>query len=293
MTWRCTVLRAGRFRLDGGGMFGVVPKAIWSRMTEVAEDNTIPLQCNCLLLERDGRRVLVETGNGEKWSEKERAIYHLQRRTVLDALAERDLDPGDIHDVVLTHLHFDHAGGLTRWAPDGVTPIPAFPNARIHVQEREWRDADANRAVMTRTYLRSHLDPVAEAMELVDGEAEILEGIRVLPVPGHTWGQQAVLVDAEAGTLCFPGDVMPTVHHAGDAFNMGYDIEPYTNMGTKRDLLRRAAAEDWTIILDHEPGDPAVRVREDAERPGRMVLEPVTGAVTVAEDAVDAVDAAD
>jgi glyoxylase-like metal-dependent hydrolase (beta-lactamase superfamily II) len=274
MTWRCTVLRAGSFRLDGGGMFGVVPKALWSRMTDVAEDNTIPLQTNCLLLEDGDRRVLVETGNGEKWSDKERAIYHLERRTVLDALAERDVDPGSISDVVVTHLHFDHAGGLTRYAPDGTTPIPSFPNARIHVQEREWRDADANRAVMTRTYLRSHLDPVAAATELADGEATILDGIRVMPVPGHTWGQQAVIVETTAGTICFPGDVMPTVNHAGDAFNMGYDIEPYTNMRTKRSLLERAAGEGWTVVLDHEPGEPAVRVREDPDRPGRYRLEP-------------------
>lgn len=276
MSWRCTVLRAGSFRLDGGGMFGVVPKALWSRMTDTAEDNTIPLQCNCLLLEDGDRRVLVETGNGEKWSDKERAIYHLERRTVVDALAERDLDPGDIDEVVLTHLHFDHAGGLTRWAPDGVTPMPTFPNARIHVQEREWRDADANRAVMTRTYLRSHLDPVADAMELLDGEQTVTDGIRVMPVPGHTWGQQAVIIESTDGTLCFPGDVMPTVNHAGDAFNMGYDIEPYTNMLTKRSLLERAAGEGWTIVLDHEPGEPAVRVHADADRPGRYRLEPVT-----------------
>lgn len=276
MSWRCTVLRAGGFRLDGGGMFGVVPKALWSRMTDVAEDNTIPLQCNCLLLEDGDRRVLVETGNGAKWSDKERSIYHLERRTVLDALAERNIDPADIADVIVTHLHFDHAGGLTHWGPRDQTPLPSFPNARIHVQEREWRDADANRAVMTRTYLRTHLDPVAGAMELLDGEQTVLDGIRVMPVPGHTWGQQAVLVETTDGTICFPGDVMPTVHHVGDAFNMGYDIEPYTNMLTKRSLMERAAGEGWTIVLDHEPGEPAVRVMADPAKPGRYRLEPVT-----------------
>lgn len=272
MAWNCTVLRAGNFRLDGGGMFGVVPKALWSRMTDVADDNTIPLQCNCLLLEDGDRRVLVETGNGEKWSDKERSIYHLERRTVADALTERGIDPADISDVILTHLHFDHAGGLTRWADDGETPVPAFPNARVHVQDREWRDADANRAVMTRTYLRSHLDPVAESFMRHDGDATIVDGIRVTPAPGHTWGQQAVIIETTRGTVCFPGDVMPTRAHVGDAFNMGYDIEPFTNMVTKRSLLAEAEAEGWTIVLDHEPGEACVKVARDPDRPKRIVL---------------------
>ena len=279
MSWSCTLLRAGSFRLDGGGMFGVVPKALWSKMTDAADDNTIPLQCNCLLLEQGGTRVLVETGNGDKWSDKERSIYHLEERTVLDGLAEHNVDPGSIDHVVLTHLHFDHAGGMTRpgRSGDGAdkdNAVTNFPNAAVHVQTREWADADANTAVMSRTYLRSHLDPIATQIQKHDGVSTILDGIRVMPVPGHTWGQQAVLIDGTHGTICFPGDVVPTVNHAGSAFNMGYDVEPYTNMKTKQSLFTRAHEEQWTIVLDHEPGNPVVRVTPHAKRAGVMQLTP-------------------
>lgn len=261
-TWNWTILRAGAFRLDGGGMFGVVPKALWSRMTEPDDANRIGLQTNCLLLEDGSTRVLIETGYGDKWSEKERGIYALEPRTVVDALREHGVDAESIDHVIVTHLHFDHAGGLT----GGPDAAPCFPNARVHCQRREWEDACANRAVMTRTYLRNHLDPVAAAVELHDGDDEVLPGIHVDPAPGHTWGQHLIRFADGKGTLAFPGDVMPTVHHVGPAFNMGYDIEPYTNMQTKQTLLERAARESWRLILDHEPGDPVVRVAQDGDR---------------------------
>lgn len=260
--WNWTLLRAGLMRLDGGGMFGVVPKALWSRLVEPDEQNRIPLQTNCLLLECDGRRVLVETGCGDKWTDKERAIYGLEQRCVLDALAEVDVSPESIDRVVVTHLHFDHAGGLTR-VVDGVA-VASFPNADVVVQRREWDDANANRSTMTGTYLRTHLDPVADVLCLVDGAAEVEPGLRVLPDPGHTWGQQAVLIDAADGKLCFPGDLLPTVHHLGAAWSCGYDMEPYQSKLTKTWLFERACDEGWLLVLDHEPGDAVHRlVRND------------------------------
>jgi glyoxylase-like metal-dependent hydrolase (beta-lactamase superfamily II) len=253
------LLRAGTFHLDGGSMFGIVPKAIWS--TDDA----------------DGTRVLIETGYGDKWSGKERGFYALEHRTVTDALREADVDPaaGDIDHVVVTHLHFDHAAGLTTLDADG-QPVSQFPGAKIHIQKREWEDALANRSTMTRTYLQSHLEPIADQVVLHDGEDEIFSGagIRVFPVPGHTWGQQAVQFDDEHGTIVFPGDVMPTTNHVGPTFSMAYDVEPYTNMLSKRSLLERAAGEGWRIAIDHEPGDPVVTVAPDATRPGRFTLHP-------------------
>ncbi len=251
-------------------MFGVVPKAIWSRLTTPDDENRIPLQTNCLLLEDGTNRVLIECGYGEKWEEKERRIFALESRTVIDALAEISIDPADLTHIILTHLHFDHAGALTRWnaARDAV---PTFPNATIFVQRTEWNDALANRSTMTRTYLRSHLDPIEDRVELVDREADVLPGIRVMPMPGHTWGQQAVFFNDEAGIVCFPGDVMPTVNHAGLAFSMGYDMEPYTNMHSKQRLLDRALLEGWRVVLDHEPGHAVVSVAREGER---CVLKP-------------------
>jgi len=261
-TWNWTLLRAGLMRLDGGGMFGVVPKSLWSKLMEPDEKNRISLQTNCLLLESDGRQVLIETGCGDKWTDKERAIYGLERRCVLDALAERDVEPASIDRVIVTHLHFDHAGGLTRL--DGEHAVPCFPNADVVVQQREREDANANRSTMTGTYLRTHLDPIADQLHLVDGAVDVEPGIRVLPDPGHTWGQQAVLIDTADGTLCFPGDLMPTVHHLGAAWSCGYDMEPYQSKLTKTSLFERACDERWLLVLDHEPGKAVHRlVRND------------------------------
>lgn len=271
--WRWRLLRAGAFRLDGGAMFGLVPKNLWARMTPADDQNRIGLQTNCLLLERDGTRVLVETGYGGKWSDKERGIFAMEPRTVVDALAEVGVAPGEIDHVVVTHLHFDHAAGLTALEDDGATARPVFANADVIVQRLEWDDACANKSTMTATYLQSHLAPIADRVRLVEGEVEVLPGIHVFPLPGHTWGQQGVRFADGDGVVCFPGDVLPTRNHAGPAFNMAYDQLPYQNLLTKRALFARARAEGWRLVLDHEPGEPVVRVVEDPERPGRDALE--------------------
>ncbi len=261
--WDWAVLQAGTLRLDGGGMFGVVPRAIWSRLTLPDDANRIGLQTNCLLLRSDDRTVLVETGCGDKWSAKTRTIFAIEDRTIIDALGEQGVSPGDITDVMVTHLHFDHAGGLTR--VDGDDVVPVFENAAVHVQGREWEDALANRSTMTGTYLRTHLDPIADRVSLLDGEQVILPGVRSWPMPGHTWGQQAVLIDTAEGVVCFPGDVCPTRHHIGAPYSMGYDMLPYQNMLSKRLLLERAAAESWTLVLDHDPDHAVFRVHADGD----------------------------
>lgn len=254
-------------------MFGVVPKTIWSKFIETDEKNRIPLQTNCLLLDDGESKIVIETGYGDKWSDKERAIYALEHRTVADALREKNIDPAEIDHVIVTHLHFDHAGGLTTFHASGEA-IPVFSKAKVHVQKQEWDDALANRSTMTKTYLRNHLDPIAEAIVKHDGETEAIpgSGIIVQPMPGHTWGQQAVRFHDRDGVVCFPGDVMPTANHVGLAFSMGYDMEPYTNMLSKRKLLERAADEHWKLVIDHEPGHPVVSVKQDGEHPTRFTL---------------------
>ncbi len=255
-------------------MFGVVPKVLWQKLATPDESNRIDLNCNCLLLRNATDTVLIETGYGGKWTEKDRTIFAMQQRTIVDALCEIDIAPTDITHVIVSHLHFDHAGGLTH-LNDAGDPVSSFPNARIFSQQREWDDALANRSTMTRTYLRNHLDPVASQMQLVDGETEVLPNITVWPVPGHTWGQQAIRFEDGNGMVAFIGDVMPTVQHIGLAFSLAYDMEPFTNMLTKRDLLSRASSENWRIALDHEPGDPIVTVAPDPQKHGRYVLNAV------------------
>lgn len=252
-------------------------------------------------------RVLIETGFGDKWSDKDRDIFAIERRTVVDALAEVGVTPEQIDLVIVSHLHFDHAAGLTQVGEGtghqalgngksgasgtgvsgaGVSSaiVPTFPNARIVVQRREWEDALDNRSTMTKTYLRDHLDPIADRVILVDGETEIddripgiprgVGGITVWPLPGHTWGQQGVRFHDAGGVVAFVGDVIPTINHVGLAFSIGYDMEPWTNMQTKRALLDRACREGWRLALDHEPGPhPVVRVAAHPDRKGQWVLE--------------------
>ncbi|MCI0363942.1 MAG: MBL fold metallo-hydrolase [Phycisphaerales bacterium] len=271
--WTWQLLRAGSFRLDGGGMFGVIPKTIWSKLAAADHNNRIGLQTNCLLLDNGEVKVLIETGFGDKWTDKERGFWDLERRTIVDALREKGVEPDQINHVVVTHLHFDHAAGLTAMNPAGIA-VPTFPRADIFVQKTEWGDALENKSTMHRTYLRSHLDPIAQRVKLIDGEREILEGITVFPMLGHTWGQQAVRFQDQRGTVCFPGDVMPTVHHVGPAYSLGYDMLPYHSMISKHRLLQTAAEDHWRLALDHEPGQAVVGVQRDRERDDRFVLTP-------------------
>lgn len=293
--WRWRVLRAGGFMLDGGAMFGVIPKPLWTRMVTPDERNRIPVQTNCLLLERDGKIVVVEVGNGDKFGAKERDIYGMEDRSILDALHEADCRPADVDMVIVTHLHFDHAGGLTRKprSGEGDAPQLTFPNARIVTQRREWEDAIANRSTMSKTYLREHLteevrerllqvegvtppDPVSEIGD-VGGElfpgTEVAPGIEVVRMPGHTWGQQAVRFrSADGGTVVFVPDVMPTANHASAAANMAYDVEPWVSMRMRMRLLHEASEKGWVLALDHEPGEAVVRVEADGTKPGAYSL---------------------
>ena len=257
-------------------MFGLIPRTVWTRWLEPDEQNRMALQQNTLLLEGEGRRVLIAPGVGDKFGPKERGIYALEERSVHDALAEADCDPASIDAVIVTHLHFDHAGGLTRLHPENHDrTVLSFPNAEIIVQSREWEDAIANKSTMHKTYLSNHLtDAVAEHARLVDGAQEVLPGLRVVDCPGHTGGQLAVLFDnAGGGTTVYVPDVLPTRYHARATPNLAYDVEPYTSMVQRMRMLELAADHDWTLILDHEPGHPAFKASPDPEKAGVYVLE--------------------
>jgi glyoxylase-like metal-dependent hydrolase (beta-lactamase superfamily II) len=314
--WR--VLRAGTFKLDAGSMFGLIPRVVWSRNVPVDDRGRMTVRHNCVLLESEangpqGRpiRALIETGSGDKPDAKSREIFELGPWTITDALRAAGVEPEQLDAVLVTHLHFDHAGGLTRlarpqetpdwsgpgWAGD-VAVVRTFPNAKVWAQAREWDDAMANRSVMTRTYFRDHLEPIRPQLRLVDSPrpfpagytpgreepppsdlsvrlTETIPGVRVFLAPGHTWGQQGVMFeDVRGRRVVFTPDVMPTVHHLGAAFSLGYDVEPYTSMVTRTWLLREAAAKDLLLVLDHEPGNPCVRVRANAKKWYDLVPEP-------------------
>lgn len=279
---RISLISGGALRLDGGAMFGIIPKAIWSRACPADEQNRIQLACNCLLVEWSGdlagRRAVVETGHGCKYGTKDQAIFAIDSSHWLQPrLLEAGVDPATITDVVLSHLHFDHAGGLTMpragGAPhpddptlrDPLACIPTFPNARVHVQRREFEDARANFGIMTMTYREENYAPIdaVNAWQLHDGDAEIIPGIRAWRTPGHTRGHHSILIEGRDRTAIFTGDVMPTRHHAGAPYNMAYDVLPLDNRESKRAVLAAAAAREWLIVLDHDPEVPILEARTD------------------------------
>ncbi len=256
-----TMLDGGSFRLDGGAMHGVVPKTIWSKLVSCDDKNRVQYATRCLLIEGGGRRVLVETGNGDKFPPKLKDIYGIDHnRAIGDALREVGVEPAAIDTVVMSHLHFDHSGGTTRHAAAGGVE-PVFRRANHVVQAREWEDAthphERNRA----SYLEENIRPIAEAglLQLVDGETEIAPGVSVLPTPGHTAGHQSVLIGRPGEQrFLFLGDVAPTALHTRLPFVMGYDLEPVRTLETKRALFRRVVDEGWIVLwghdLDHEGG---------------------------------------
>ena len=262
MSWGWTLLDAGQFRLDGGSMFGVVPKALWSKLVKPDSQNRIPEACNCVLLEKENERVLIETGFGGEWSEKEVDMFGMNRVTVLDALKENNIEPSSIGTVILSHLHFDHAAG-----------VALLPNAKVVVQEQEWEDANNNRSTMNRTYLPRVLDSIRNRIELVNGNTTICGDIQLTVRKGHTWGLQTIEFQDNEGTVCFCSDVMPTCNHVGLAYSMGYDMLPWDNSQTKMKLLEEVYANEWRMVLYHEPNTPVVTVSKD-ER-GRYILVPL------------------
>lgn len=262
--YRIDLLESGRFALDGGAMFGVVPKTLWSKNHPADEANRISLALRTLLLRGDGRVILVDTGMGNKFSPKHQAMYGLDPDAgdLLSALAAHGLTPEDVTDVILTHLHFDHAGGAT-CLRDGEV-VPTFGRARYWVQQRNWDWACQPTERDQASYLPENFQPLMAAgqLELLQGEGEILPGISAWISDGHTIGQQIVRVHDDTQSLVFCADIIPTASHLRLPFIMGYDLQPLVTLEEKRQILSRAAAENWLLVFEHDPLIPAAYVQE-------------------------------
>lgn len=276
---RCFTLEGGRQRLDGGAMFGVVPKPLWSRRIAPDERNRIPLGLRCLLVEHPDGLVLIDTGLGNKEDQKFLDIYGVENRgssgatQLEDSLFDLDYKPEEIKWVINTHLHFDHAGGNTR-SPSplaergtGGEVEPAFPNATYVVQKRELEFARHTNERTRASYLSHNFEPVDAAgrWKLIDGDVEVLPGISVRLTPGHVPFHQSVVIHDQDETAVFLGDLIPTAAHLPLPWIMGYDLEPLRTMESKRALLTDAARGNWRFVFEHDPTVAFGTVRQEGK----------------------------
>ena len=251
-------VEAGRVRLDGGAMFGVVPRPLWERRIAPDERNRIPLAMRCLLIRHPEATVLVDTGVGAKEDEKFREIYGVENEgeptRLEDGLGAWGVEPEDVDLVVCTHLHFDHAGGATIRGADGELR-PSFPRARYVVRRGEWEFAHRDNERVRASYFPRNMDPLEEAgvLETVEEDTEVVRGVHLARTPGHTPHHQSVWIEAGDDVLFYPADLAPTQAHISLPWIMGYDVEPLVTLETKRTWLGRAGREGWVVIFEHDP----------------------------------------
>ncbi len=255
----------GTFALDGGAMFGVVPKPLWEKQCPADARNRICLALRCLLIVDGKRRILVDDGIGPKWDEKARERYGIdQTERHLDSeLARAGYARDDITDVVLTHLHFDHAGGTTREA--GGQRSLSFPNATYHLQRRNWSWAH-HPSEKDRGSFREQDFALLEKsgrLHLLDGQTELYPGIQLFVSEGHTVGLQLVKVSDGDASLVYCGDLIPTAAHLRTAWVMAYDLYPLTTMEEKKMLLAQAVEDGTLLFFEHDPKIAACAVREE------------------------------
>ncbi len=280
---RCHLLEGGDQALDGGAMFGVVPKPLWSKRVTTDERNRIPLGMRCLLVEHPDGLVLIDTALGDKEDPKFLDIYAVKNQgadpgptRLEDALKVAGYRPDEVRWVINTHLHFDHAGGNTLGS-GGAEPRLAFPNATYLVQKNELEFARHTNERTRASYLPPNYEPVAKAgrWKLLDGEGEILPGLSARLTPGHVPWHQSIVLSSGGETAVFLGDVIPTAAHLPLPWIMGYDLEPLRTLESKRALLKDAVNGGWTFIFEHDPTIATGRVVSDG-----------TGGVKLAEERV-------
>jgi glyoxylase-like metal-dependent hydrolase (beta-lactamase superfamily II) len=258
------------FRLDGGAMFGVVPRPLWQRDHPPDADNRIALVCRCLLLRGHGHVVLLDTGIGDRWDDAHRQRHAIERdRGLPGLLAPLGITPEEVTDVIQTHLHFDHAGGLSRL--DGDTLAPTFPRATLHVQRRNWdwarapspRDAGSYRPADWLPYERGDAP-----LRLLRGAETVVQGIEAIETDGHTVGHQVIRLRGmgDEPDMVYCGDLFPTRSHLPLPWTMAYDLFPLQTMEAKQRLLEESHERGTWLVLEHDPEVDAVRASFDGRR---------------------------
>lgn len=265
------IICAGHVRLDGGAMFGVIPRTLWEKKVAPDARNRITLAMNCLLIHAGGKRILVETGAGDKWNPKLRDIYAIEQSRLVDGLRKYDLRPEDIDVVVNTHLHFDHCGGNTFVDKDKVLPL--FPNARYVVQRGEFDHAKSPNERDRASYFDENYVPLESAgmLSLVEADHAIVPGVDLIVVPGHTAHMQCVKLSGGGKTAFFFADLIPTTAHLPLPWIMGYDLYPMTTLENKKRWVPQVIREGWLALFGHDANVPAAYLRE---RDGKWEAEP-------------------
>ena len=265
-------IQAGGQKLDGGAMFGVVPKPLWEKRIPADERNRIQLGMRCLLIEHPSGLILIDTGAGNKESDKFKDIYGIENEsgtglTLLeDGLARVGVRASDISLVINTHLHFDHAGGNTKLRPDGQIEL-SFPNATYIIKRGEYDYATHPNERTAASYFDRNYTPVeaANKVEFVAREKEIVKGVRVVPTPGHTPFHQSILIESAGERAFYLGDLVPTHAHLPLPWIMGYDVEPLVTLETKRRILKQAVDEKWLLIFEHDASVAWGRIEHDGK----------------------------
>lgn len=255
----------GFFKLDGGAMFGIVPKALWEKRIPADEINRIQLGLWCLLIQTNGKNILVNTGIGqnEKYTERFRQIYAIQHPPdLISSLGTFNLTPEDIDIVINTHLHFDHCGGntipeqlISAPSASSVNFIPTFPQAKYVIQQAEWHKALNPTELSRASYRLENILPLKQhgLLKLIEGNQEVTPGVRVLLTGGHTKGHQVVIIESEGKKGIYWSDLMPTTAHLDLPYIMAYDLYPEETLAIKKYLIELAIKEKWLCFWEHDP----------------------------------------
>lgn len=262
--YKLTFLETGTFGLDGGAMFGIIPKPLWQKNTLADENNRITLGARCLLLESDSKKILVETGMGDHWDAKFMSIYNVDfsSNNLDKSLANYGLKNDDITDVILTHLHFDHTGGSTKLI-DGKF-VPAFPNAKYHVQKEHFNWALNPTDRDKGSFIPHTFIPLYEngMLNFSDGDSYFDDELQFLTINGHTISQQMLKLSDSSNTFLFCADLIPTMHHIPIPYVMGYDIQPLHTVEEKQKYLKLAVDENWKLIFGHDHFNSCATVKK-------------------------------
>jgi glyoxylase-like metal-dependent hydrolase (beta-lactamase superfamily II) len=266
------VVSDGTFRLDGGAMFGTIPKVLWERTNPADDRNRILMGLNCLLIRTSTENILIDTGLGTGYDEKFAFLYGVDKSQteLLRSLAAAGVQAADISKVILTHLHFDHGGGNCFQEGNGEFK-PTFPNAVYYINQGELAYAKDPDPRSSPSYLPHTWEPLEKRgqVALTSGDEEIASGVTVLPAPGHTPNHQIVTVRSGEMTACFLADLVPTPSHLKTHYVMGFDLDPLTTMKNKEPVLKQARAENWLLIFEHSSDIKAGYLTED------LRIEPV------------------